>query len=248
MADLKAILFDLDDTLFPTSEFALAARKAAVRAMVDAGLGLPEDVVLTELLEVIGEFSSNYSQHFNKLLQRLDPTGARHRNSALVIAAGVSAYHDTKFRTLAPFDDVVPFLTFARAAGLRLGIVSHGWTSKQAEKIVRLGLTPYLDQDAIFISEDIGINKPNPKLYQRALAAMGLEPTQVMYVGDSPAHDVTPTHGLGMVAVWARRASKWRGTIDHTDADHVIDDFNQLEEIVRGHLGPSQANTEPGSR
>jgi len=237
MADLKAILFAIDDPLFPTSEFALEARKAAVRAMVDAGLDLPEEVVFAELMEVIAEFSSNYSQHYNKLLQRLDPERRHHQNPALVIAAGVSAYHDTKFRTLAPFDDVVPFMEFAQGAGLRLGVVSHGWTAKQAEKLVRLGLVPYFEQSSIFISEAIGINKPNPKLYQRALDRMGLEPAEVMYVGDSPAHDVAPTHELGMIPIWARRASKWRGATDHTDAAHVIDDFDQLQEIVRERLG-----------
>ena len=40
-------------------------------------------------------------------------------NPALIVAAGVAAYHDTKFRELEPFDDVVPFLEFAREAGLR---------------------------------------------------------------------------------------------------------------------------------
>ena len=232
MADLKAILFDIDDTLFPTSEFALAARKAAVQAMCSAGLDLPEDVVLAELLEVIAEFSSNYSQHYNKLLHRLDPERRHHQNPALVIAAGVAAYHDTKFRTLAPFDDVVPFLRYAKDAGLRLGVVSHGWTAKQAEKLVRLGLVPYFEPSSIFISEAIGINKPNPKLYQRALARMELEPAEVMYVGDSPAHDVAPSNEIGMVSVWARRASKWRGTTSHTDADHTIDSFDELRTVV----------------
>ncbi|MDF1800344.1 MAG: HAD-IA family hydrolase [Planctomycetota bacterium] len=235
MSQLKAILFDIDDTLFPTSEFALAARKAAVKAMVEAGLDFPEEVVLAELLEVIAEFSSNYSQHFNKLLHRLDPDRLRHGSPALVIAAGVSAYHDTKFRKLAPFDDVVPFLEFARGLGLRLGIVSHGWTDKQAEKLVRLGVVPYLEPKAIFISEDIGINKPNPKLYQRALAKLGLQPSEAMYIGDSPAHDVAPTRSIGMVSVWARRASKWRGSAGDFDVDHVIDSFDELRPILEAN-------------
>ena len=84
----------------------------------------------------------------------------------------------------------------------------------------------------LIISEAIGINKPNPKLYQRALARMELEPAEVMYVGDSPAHDVAPSNEIGMVSVWARRASKWRGTTSHTDADHTIDSFDELRTVV----------------
>jgi len=229
---IKAILFDIDDTLFPTTAFALEARKAAVRAMVAAGLDFPEDVVFDELLEVIAEFSSNYAQHFNKLIERLDPHHERCRNADLVIAAGVSAYHDTKFRSLAPFKDVPAALRAAREKGLVVGVLSHGWTSKQAEKLVRLGLAQHFDPDAIFISEQIGINKPNPKLYQRACERLGLDPTEVIYVGDNPAHDVMPAKSLGMTTVWARRASRWNVSGEAVEADHVIDDFEQLRELI----------------
>lgn len=61
MARLQAILFDIDDTLFSTTEFARKARRNAVRAMIQAGLDVPEEVVLKELDEVLAEFSSNCS-------------------------------------------------------------------------------------------------------------------------------------------------------------------------------------------
>lgn len=230
---IQAILFDIDDTLFPTTAFALEARKAAVQAMVAEGLGFPEELVFDELLEVIAEFSSNYSQHFNKLVQRLDPAGKRTPNADLVVAAGVSAYHDTKFRSLAPFEDVPRVLAFARERGWIVGVLSHGWTSKQAEKLVRLGLSNLFDPRAIFISEQIGINKPNPKLYTRACELLNLDPKSVIYVGDSPAHDVAPARSLGMTTVWARRASKWQATPEQVQADYVVDDFDELVEILR---------------
>lgn len=110
MGELKAVLFDLDDTLFSTTVFAKRARLNAVRAMVDAGLNLPEHLVLQELEEVIFEFSSNYERHYDKLIQRLRPGGLGGINPALVVASGVAAYHDTKFRGLEAFDDVLPFL------------------------------------------------------------------------------------------------------------------------------------------
>jgi len=230
---IQAILFDIDDTLFPTTAFAQEARQAAVHAMVEAGLDFPEERVFEELLEVIAEFSSNYSHHFNKLVQRLDPTGKRTPNTDLVVAAGVSAYHDTKFRSLTPFEDVPRMLQCARDRGWVVGVISHGWTSKQAEKLVRLGLADLFDPRAIFISEQIGINKPNPKLYTRACELLGLDPRAVVYVGDSPAHDIAPARSLGMTTVWARRASKWKATPDQIDADHVVDDFDQLVEILK---------------
>ena len=77
MSALSAVLFDIDDTLFGTTEFAGRARKNAVRAMCEAGLDLPIEDVERELAEVIAEFSSNYSRHFDKLLVRLGQVVAR---------------------------------------------------------------------------------------------------------------------------------------------------------------------------
>lgn len=233
MSRLAAILFDIDDTLFSTTEFARKARTNAVRAMITAGLDLPEEVVLKELDEVLLEFSSNYEHHFDKLLQRLRPRCLERVNAALIVAAGVAAYHDTKFRELAPFDDVYPLFSDLRRIGMRLGIITHGWTVKQAEKLVRLGLVPYLDPKAIFISDQIGISKPNPKLYLTAVRDLGLRPEEVMYVGDSPEHDIAPPRSIGMITVWAKRAAKHpiekSGIVPH----HVIANFDELRRILR---------------
>ena len=247
MADLRAVLFDLDDTLFSTTDFARRARANAVQAMIDAGLNLPFEAVQRELDEVIAEFSSNYEHHYDKLIQRLRPTGLGERSRAMIVAAGVVAYHDTKFQGVVPFADVVPFLTALRAAGVVTGIITHGWTLKQAEKIIRLGLVPYLDEDAIFISDQIGISKPNPKLYQTALEDLGLEAGQVMYVGDNPVHDVAPPQALGMVAVWARRAAKHGLEGTGIEPDHVVDDFGELERILRAEYGLVPASGEAGA-
>jgi putative hydrolase of the HAD superfamily len=234
---LRAVLFDIDDTLFSTTQFARVARVHAVRAMIQVGLDLPEEVVLKELEEVLAEFSSNYDHHFDQLLRRLRPKALENVNPALIVAAGVAAYHDTKFRELKPYDDVVPLLSALKQAGVITGIVTHGWTIKQAEKIVRLGLVPHLDPRAVFISDQLGISKPNPKIYALALRDLGLQPPEAMYVGDSPSHDVTPPKSLGMKAVWARRGSRFHPGVGDAIPDHVVDDFVELRRLLRVEHG-----------
>ncbi len=234
---LKAVLFDLDDTLFSTTQFARIARWNAVKAMVAAGLDLPPEDVLRELEEVITEFTSNYDAHFDQLLRRLRAKSLDTVNPALVVAAGVVAYHDTKFRELAPFGDVFPLLRSLRQMGLRTGIITHGLTIKQAEKLIRLGILPFFEPKSIFISEQIGISKPNPKLYALACRDMGLEPSEVMYVGDNPPHDIAPPQTIGMIAVWARRAAKHDLEGTGIEPDHIVEDFDELREILRDHYG-----------
>mgnify|MGYP002629983103 CR=1 FL=1 len=235
MSGLDAIFFDIDDTLFPTSEFAKRARWNAVKAMVAAGLNASENTVYAELSEVISEFTSNYGRHFDHLMKRLGPDPTRGTNLALVIAAGVVAYHDTKFQEIAPFDDVIPLLKDLQEQDLLVGIITHGWTDKQAEKLVRLGLVPYLDADAIYISEQVGISKPNPKLYLHALAKHKLDPKRVMYVGDNPLHDVAPARSLGMPTAWASRAARKSPAELGVEIDHSITNFEQLRVVLRQH-------------
>lgn len=234
---LGAVLFDIDDTLFSTTQFAKVARRNAVRAMIAAGLDLPEEVVLRELDEVLTEFTSNYDQHYDQLLKRLRPKCLERLNPALIVAAGVAGYHDTKFRELKPFDDVLPLLEALRKANVVVGIVTHGWTIKQAEKIVRLGVVPYLSPRAVFISDQLGIAKPNPKIYALALRDLGIAAADAMYVGDSPSHDITPPKSLGMKAVWARRASRHHPSVGDAIPDHVVDDFVSLRTILREQYG-----------
>ena len=233
MTSLRSIFFDVDDTLFSTTDFATKARRNALRAMIRAGLDLPEEEALRELQEVLGEFSTNYDHHFDRLLQRVRPRERVRSNPALIVAAGVAEYHDTKFRELKPFPDVIELLQALQKAGIQTGVITHGLAIKQAEKLVRLGLLPYLDTRAIFISDQVGISKPNPKLYAHALAEVGREPGEVMYVGDNPLHDVAPPQSLGLIAVWASRAAKHTLEGTNITPDHQIADFGELREILR---------------
>lgn len=239
MGRLSAIFFDIDDTLYSTTEFADLARQRAVEAMVRQGLRLPVERVRRELDEVIAEFTSNYPNHFDKLLLRLPAHAWSGTNRALIIAAGINAYHDSKGE-LRPFPDVLPFLSDLRErSDLILGIVTHGLEIKQAEKLLRLGVVPYLHPEGIFISDQVGISKPNPKLYRRACARFELDPREVMYVGDSPAHDVDPPNSLGMVTVRSRRGTRHAGSEGKTSPRYEIQSFDELRPHLAEDFGLS---------
>lgn len=230
---LKAIFFDLDETLFPTGEFTELARKEAVRAMRGIGLNVPFDECYKELLEVIDEFGSNYSHHFEKLLRRLPDSCLRGVNPAVIVASAVKAYHDCKRDSLKPYDDAIEVLQVLKKAGLKLGIVTHGLEFKQAEKLLRLDLYKLLAPEAIFITEQIGISKPNPKLYLRVCSSLGLIPSEVMYVGDNPLHDVDPANAAGLISVRIKRGGKHDSVNGETMPSYEVTTFHELLEVVR---------------
>jgi putative hydrolase of the HAD superfamily len=234
---LGILFFDIDDTLFSTSDFARQARRNAVRAMVKAGLQVPLDVCLRELEEVVGEFSSNYEHHFDRLLQRLPRESLGGRNPAVLVAAAVIAYHGTKMRQLVPFPEVPAVLGRLAKAGLRLGVITEGPEVKQAEKLLRLRLVEYFDPSAVFISDQLGISKPNPKLYRRACQLAEVEPVRAMYVGDNAPNDVDPANAVGMKTVLCRRGGRHEAKPSRTPATHTITNLEELEALLRRDYG-----------
>ncbi|MGE3853812.1 MAG: TIGR02253 family HAD-type hydrolase [Planctomycetota bacterium] len=231
---LRAIFFDVDDTLYSTSEFANEARRNAVDGMIRAGLRMQRDDALRELHEVISEFSSNYEYHFDKLLARIPAHYFEGLNPAILIAAAVVGYHETKHTSLYVFEDAIEVLKLLRPiSGLCVGIITAGLRVKQAEKLWRLGVVPYIDPRAIFISDQLGVSKPNVKLYQRACADVGVRPNEAMYVGDNPPHDIDPPNAIGMISVHARRSGSHRHERSVTDPDYTIDNFWDLLDILR---------------
>lgn len=234
---LRAIFFDIDDTLYSTSEFAELARRNAIESMRAHGFKMATEDAMRELHEVIQEFSSNYEHHFDKLLLRVPRHYWEHVNRSVLIAAGIVGYHETKSRELRAYEDALDVLSMIREqTQVKLGVISDGLALKQAEKLVRLDLVKWMDAHAIFISEEIGISKPNPKLFLRACTALGVRPSECIYVGDRPRMDIDPCNRIGMITVLNRRTTKTYAP-GETQPDFEIHNFFDLLDILKNRFG-----------
>jgi FMN phosphatase YigB (HAD superfamily) len=181
----------------------------------------------------VAEFTSNYDHHFDQLLRRIPKRHYKGVNPAVIIAAGVAAYHDTKVRELAPYPDAVALLRLLAKTDLVRGVITSGLMIKQAEKLIRLGLYEMFTPTAIFISDQIGINKPNVKLYRRACSDLNLKPPRCIYVGDRPKSDVDPPNSLGMITVRLKRGGKHEQEEGATKPTHEVHDFFELREVLK---------------
>jgi len=233
---LKAVLFDVDDTLFPSSEFATKARRSAVRAMVEAGLEVDFDLAMEELHDVVAEFTSNYGSHFDQLVVRLGDSLRPGIHRALVVAAGVRAYHDTKAE-LRPFPDAVRCLERLRRTDLQLGILTNGLTIKQAEKLVRLGLQDSFSPDALFISEDLGVAKPHQRIFSIACQRLRRAPGEVMYIGDNPVKDIDAAHEAGLVTCLRRGTGKHSRAVGAYAPDFEVTTLDEIPAILEQEFG-----------
>ena len=230
MKALKAIFLDIDNTLFATTKFASQARVNGLKAMIQHGLKGDLDDLNNQLAEIVKEFGSNDSGHYKKLLKRLPAGSLSNHNPAILEAAGIVGYSQTKFRHYTPHEDVQEVLKTLAATDLTLGVLTNGRTLKQAEKLVRLGILPYLNPEAIFISEQAGIAKPSHRIFNMILEKFNFKAEEVMMVGDNPEMDILPAQQLGWISVQNCR------NIDASrkvDTDYHINNFWDLLEIIK---------------
>ncbi len=229
---LKALFFDVDDTIYSSTDFAAGARRQAVQAMIRTGLKVDEETLMEELDEVIAEFGSNDDRHFDKLLRRLPQEAIPKGSKLFLIGAGIIAYHQCKFRSFSPYEDALEVMRRLHDKGLVLGIISAGVPVKQVEKIIRLNLLPLVDFNHIFITESVGIAKNNTKIYAHACRSVGAPPQECGYVGDNPVVDIDIPHRIGMRTFFSRRGGKYENIPGMVPPDHVIHNFWDLLDIV----------------
>ena len=142
---VKYIFFDIDDTLFPSSEFAELARKNAIRAMIEAGVDEEAERLHEMLARIIKKRGSNYPNQFDELCRKLGV-----RRPARYVAAAVAAYHNTKTGIL-PYPEVPRLLIKLRESGYKLYIATNGNAVKQWDKLIRMGIEHYFED--VFVSK-----------------------------------------------------------------------------------------------
>jgi len=194
---IKAVLFDLDDTLLDR------------RRMVDGYLagherrsGLGPDAAanfIRRFHELDGCGYTSRPLLFQRLSDEFPSAG-----SAQVIGAD---FREHVWRHCEWMPGAIELLAWCRDAGLRSAIITNGSSRMQRAKLQLLDLESRVD--AILISEEEGVAKPMPEIFLRAASRLGVDPCLCAFVGDHPLNDVKGARDVGMVDIWLRRELPW---------------------------------------
>jgi HAD superfamily hydrolase (TIGR01509 family) len=103
-------------------------------------------------------------------------------------------YWDLFLNEIQPFPHVKEFLNLARNMGIVVCAVSDMQTAVQIKKILKLDLEEYID--FLVTSEEVGHEKPNKKIFEKALKKINLQNDQVVMIGDSMAKDIEGAKSL----------------------------------------------------
>ena len=117
-----------------------------------------------------------------------------------------------------PPEDCFSTLGALREDGIKLGIITNGPVSWQMRKIEKTGVASFFN--AILISDAEGIQKPDPRIFQRAMERCGVASQESMFVGDHPEADIAGARNAGLLPVWKRK-----------DYWEVPDDVRRIDEL-----------------
>lgn len=224
--NFKAVIFDLDDTLFDCSgQLVKSARKRAAKALIESGLPLTvlQAVKLQEKIlkkdpaaDVPDKICSMY----------------RLPDKMLAIEAAHKAYNSDDVGKIRPFNDAVSTLKELRRLGLKIAIVSSGIHSRQLKKIDALKIKPLIDFIAIHDIEK-GVRKDES--FKKVLRRFNAKPEDILSVGDRPHSEIKICNSLGMstARILKGRFTKLRPLNELQEADFTVKNLGELIPIIK---------------
>ena len=221
---IKAVVFDLDNTLVDFMQMKQRAVNAAISSMIDAGLQLSFDEVNANIQQIYKEQGIEYQRVFDSLLQQL----LGHVDHK-ILAAGIIGYRRAREASLVTYPHVHLTLYELAKMGLKLAVVSDAPKLEAWLRLCYLGLQHIFDHVVTF--EDTGERKPRPAPFQRALSLLEVRAEESLMVGDWAERDIVGAKHVGMKTEFARYGDTFQTV--HANADYELNDINELLDIVR---------------
>ena len=223
---IKALIFDLDDTLYYEKEYVLGAFK--------------------EVANYLGnEYRKDEKKLYLRMKQLLEESG---RGKIFNVICEENSFDEDiaelidRYRNSIPklelYEDSIEILTWARKNGYRIGVITDGCSKVQWNKIKALEIEKLVDK--IIVTDDFGKEfwKPNKKSYLDMIGFFIVEKDECVYIGDNPNKDFIGAKEIGMKTI---RVIREKGDHINTlldkkhEADLNINNFFELKELLENN-------------
>jgi putative hydrolase of the HAD superfamily len=221
---IKAIIFDLDNTLLDFMKMKQFAVKAAITAMNEAGLNIDEDQAYKNIFELYEKKGWENQQVFDDfLMQNFGKVSNK------ILAAGIVSYRRAREATLLVYPNVNKTLIQLIKMGIKLAVVSDAPSREAWMRLYYLNLHHVFDP--VLTYDDSGEHKPSPKPFEMALNILNVNSNEALMIGDWPDRDVVGASQIGMKTIFARYGDTF-GTVD-SGADWDVNDIYEVVNIIK---------------
>jgi putative hydrolase of the HAD superfamily len=200
------VLFDLDDTLHDdTTAYRAAAGMACTELAAAHGVDA-EALAGAYVREAERFWTELRSEH---LVVSIGGQRAAMWSAALA-SQGIDdpalaqrladSYNRHRASVLQPFPQALPLLAALRAAGKKTAIITNGFAETHREKIALLQFDD--EFDAILIADEVGMIKPDPRIFLHACELLGVPASASVMVGDRYERDIRGAMSAGLATIW----------------------------------------------
>lgn len=198
---LKAVVFDLDHTLFDRYE-TLKRVVPFFRERFKIATGITDEFIYERLSWADKNFvHKGWTEIFGHLCEK-------------GIFEEIPEYEDyvafvlSKFKEIAvKFPFTIPTLEKIKSMGYKIGLITNSSSDVQNKKLALLGLTDIFD--CVIISGDTPYQKPDKEIFLMMAEKLEVSPSEMMYVGDHPKFDVDGSRNAGCIPVWVKTTGTW---------------------------------------
>lgn len=218
---VKAIIFDLDDTLYEEKQFVISGFKS-VSDYISKKYNLDCSVIFEILKQ---DFETGLRKNnFDVLLNKL--------NINEPVSKLVDVYRGHKPK-ISLFPDAQKIINESKNK-FKLGLITDGYILTQKNKIKALGIEN--DFDVITINDiSKGITKKNKEPFLQTISKLEINPENTFYVGDNPLKDFVVSKKLGIQTIRIKRNQGWFKDVTVSmdyEADHVLASLLELPKII----------------
>ncbi|ANE03079.1 HAD-IA family hydrolase [Corynebacterium crudilactis] len=223
---IKAVVFDLDDTLISESEYQRSANNAVFGHLSDL-TGFP--------ISVVRDHSARASlgprtEYFQNLLPMLGLEVNQDSVSSLI------SFHREHTPELNWYPDVLEVVSCLKNEGAKLGIITDGYSVVQHQKLKAVQAEKFFD--VVMVSDDLGREfwKPHPRVFNETALKLGILPHEMLYVGDNPAKDFYISKTLGVITARVIRNDSIKADLEYFEdvkENFPLKNFQSVVELFR---------------
>ena len=220
---IKAVLFDLDNTLIDFMRMKRNSCEAAISAMIDAGLKIKKEKALKKLFKLYDKYGLEDNRIFQKFLK--EEIG---KIDYRILANSIVAYRNVRSSYLQPYPHTDYVLIKLKSRGIKLAIVTDAPRLKAWIRLMAMKIGNFFD--VVVAYEDTKQLKPSSLPFESALRKLKVRPEECLMVGDMPHRDMEGAERLGMKTCFARYGQP---RVRRSNADYEIKDIKELLGIVK---------------
>ena len=198
---IKAVIFDLDHTLFDRHGTLREVAKQFRRYF------RVKEGVTDEELGRLWCYADDHFVHdgWKYVLAYLVENGVF--EEAPPYGAYRSFVYENFAKTAVRYEEAIPMLLTLKKRGYAVGLITNGNHALQYKKLQMLGLQYIFDE--VIVSGDVMTEKPDRDIFLLMCEKLALEPGEMVYVGDNPRNDVEGAREAGYHTIWMKSTGFW---------------------------------------